>query len=92
MVGMLLMWLSLMGSRGASIYINITGNADDIVNSPVIAFLAYMAIIGGVLHVTAPGITNPNDWSKNKTALKIGIAASIPLAILILILQNYVQH
>lgn len=88
MVGMLLMWLSLLGSRGASIYINITGRSEEVTSSPVIAFLAYMAIIGGVLHVTAPGIVSTNDWAKNRRVLVAGVVSGAILGCLVLWLQH----
>lgn len=87
MVGMLLMWLSLIGFRGANLYIAITGKAAEVASSPVIAFLAYMAILGGVLHVTAPAVISQSDWKKNRKTLAIGVAAGLLLAIAVLVLQ-----
>jgi hypothetical protein len=90
--GMFLMWFSLLGSRGASLYINITGDSASVVNSPVVTFLAYMAIIGGVLHVSGPG-TVEQEWKYDRRGLMFGAIAGTLLAIAALFLQyHYLGH
>lgn len=88
MIGMLLMWLSLIGSRGANIYIGITGKADEVAASPVVAFLAYMAIMGGVLHLTAPALVSQSEWQRNRKVLTIGVVSGLVLALVVLLLQS----
>lgn len=88
--GMLLMWLSLLGSRFTSLYVSITGNVD-IVNSPVIAFLAYLAIIGGVLHISAPGIVD-KEWKYNRKTLRGAIAVGVIIAVIAIYAQTTLRN
>lgn len=79
MIGMLLMWLSLLGSRFTSLYIDITGDVS-VSQSPVVAFLAYMAVIGGALHITAPGFV-PNSKKSIKRNFALGALVGVVLTV-----------
>jgi uncharacterized membrane protein YecN with MAPEG domain len=84
--GMFLMWASLLGSRFANLYINITGDSASVVNSPVVTLLAYMAIIGGVLHISGPS-TYDQEWRRDRRSLILGSLAGVLLSIAALFLQ-----
>ena len=85
MIGMLLMWLSLLGSRFTSLYINITGDVS-VAQSPVVAFLAYMAVLGGALHITAPSFV-PNSKESIRRNFILGATVGVALTVLTLIAQ-----
>jgi hypothetical protein len=84
--GMALMWLSLLGSRLASLYISITNDANGVAQSPVVTFIAYIAILGGVLHISAPGMSK-SEWKYDKRTLGVGVGVGIIIAIIAFALQ-----
>lgn len=90
-VGMFLMWLSLLGSRMASLYINITGDSASVANSPVITFLAYMAIIGGVLHISGPAAID-HSWQIDQKSLCRGFIFGTVVAVIAVYVQYQYQH
>lgn len=86
-VGIILTWFSLIGSRALSVLINATGEATRIAASPIIGLLAYMAILGGVLHVTAPGMVE-NEWKYNKGLLACGLFVGFIVAGIAIFVQR----
>lgn len=54
-IGIGLIWLSMFLQRGWSSFNRLFGDIGTAANSPVVAFLVFMAIVGGSLFVTAPG-------------------------------------
>lgn len=54
-IGIILTWASLILSRSASTINRIVG-PEAVTNTHLVTLAAYLAILGGVLHVTAPGM------------------------------------
>lgn len=78
-MGIILTWVSLIINRTLSIYINATDNDVRAMLAPAIAFAAYVAILGGILHISAPGMVE-DHWKYNKGVLFLGIVFGVILA------------
>lgn len=76
-VGIGLLWTSTAIQRAWSFYFRYNGAPDSWIDSPVVTFVAYLAILGGALFVTAPGFPSEaaNEpivlWGKNRKLLLI---------------------
>lgn len=55
-IGIILTWFSLILSRSLNVLGKITGETVALASSPLVTLAAYLAIVGGVLHITAPGM------------------------------------
>lgn len=55
-IGIMLTWFSLIVSRSLNTAGRIGGDIATIANSQFVSVAAYLAIIGGILHITAPGM------------------------------------
>lgn len=86
-MGIILTWFSLILSRILSVYINATSPAMREVVTPLIAFVTYLAILGGILHITAPGMVE-EKWKYNKGLL----AVALVIGLLIAAVAVYVQR
>lgn len=72
-IGIILTWFSLILSRSVSVLIEATEESVRAQAAPVIAFAAYLAILGGILHITAPGMVE-TKMRYNKRLLFVGLA------------------
>jgi 4-amino-4-deoxy-L-arabinose transferase-like glycosyltransferase len=86
-IGIILTWFSLILSRGVSVAIQATDEQTRLAATPLIAFAAYIAILGGILHVTAPGMLE-GKWRYNKGILAIGLLVGAVIATVAIILQR----
>lgn len=86
-IGIILTWASLILSRSASAIGRITGNTEAIAQSPIIPVAAYLAILGAILHVTAPGMLD-DRLKYNKGLLAGAILAGAAFACLTIYLQR----
>ena len=70
-IGIGLVWLSMVAQRGWSMYNRFFGNINATANSPFTGFIVFVAILGGVLFVSAPGYNNslPRFAGKNREML-----------------------
>lgn len=87
-IGIILTWFSMIGGRIASVMITTTGEASRIAISPYIAAIAYLAIVGGILHVTAPGMVE-HEWRYNKRLLVVGLLVGLLIASGTIFLQTH---
>lgn len=55
-VGIILTWISLALSRLASVVGVIVDRPGSMVGSHIVGLAAYLAVLGGILHITAPGM------------------------------------
>lgn len=86
-IGIGVLWLSIAMSRIWSAYYSYKGSSIQLLNHPIIGYITFLAIIGGILFVTAPGYyldgeKRPNFGGKNlklvvSFAILGGILASI---------------
>jgi len=73
--GIALLWLSTAIQRAWSFYFRYQGAPPSLMDSWVVSFVAYLAIIGGALFVTAPGYpsstanTSIELWGANRKLL-----------------------
>lgn len=86
-IGIILTWFSLILSRGTSALIEATDEATRQHAAPVIAFAAYIAILGGILHVTAPGMVE-DKWKYNRGLLAFGLFVGFIIAAVTIIVQR----
>lgn len=54
-IGVGLVWASYIGSRFISIIYRLMGRSDELINNEFVGFCVVMAVVGGILHVAAPG-------------------------------------
>lgn len=86
-IGIILTWFSLILSRSVSALIEATDEATRLTAAPVIAFAAYLAILGGILHITAPGMVE-QKWKYNKRILAFGLFVGAIIATVTIIVQR----
>lgn len=86
-IGIMLTWVSLILSRSISTAVNAAGPELRTQAAPLIALAAYVAIIGGILHVTAPGMVE-NEWRYNKRLLATGVIVGLIVAAVTIAVQR----
>ncbi len=80
-LGIVFTWVSMIGTKIASLYVTTPASPIKAINVYILSALAYLAVLGGTLHVTAPGMIN-SEWKYNKKPLYLGIAVGIALSII----------
>lgn len=86
-IGIILTWCSLIVSRSLNTIGRVTGTMDTISSSQFVAFAAYLAIVGGILHVTAPGMVE-DKLRYNKGLLLLAVVIGSVVATVAVILQR----
>jgi hypothetical protein len=79
-IGVGLIWLALVSQRVLAMYNRFYGSAEGAANSPYTEFNIFLAIVGGVLFVSAPGYDNklPRFAGSNRELMIIlGITGGI---------------
>ena len=72
--GILLTWVSLFGAK-------LVGHVSQTYYPDISLFLSYLAIIGGVLHVTAAGMDGP-EWRYHRSLLLCGLLSGLALFVI----------
>ena len=86
--GITLVWIALASRVVANIYVvSYGGDASIVANSAVMAFSVYLAILGGILHVTAPHARNSEPVTLPRTAISLGLITGILTAVITLACQ-----
>lgn len=86
-IGIILTWLSLILSRSASTYSRILGDTSTMTGSHVVTLAAWLAIVGGILHVTAPGMLD-DKLRYNRGLLLLAALIGVGVAAVAIILQR----
>lgn len=86
-IGIILTWLSLIISRSVNAMGKVLGNTEVLATSPMVTLAAYLAILGGVLHVTAPGMLD-DRLRYNKSLLLFAGALGLTIALIMIYLQR----
>lgn len=75
-IGIFLSWTSLIISRSVNTYGKIFDKPGEAAGSGMVAVAAYLAILGGILHVTAPGMVDDKlKYNKGLLALAAMVGA-----------------
>lgn len=77
--GIIVTWVSLLVMRGISVIIHAQNKTAPLVNSPAVSIATYLAIIGGLLYITAPGMPQERLQGNGKS-LAFSFIISIILA------------
>lgn len=85
-VGIVCLMLSIVVSRIGNVAGRILGDFDRVANSPLIAVAVYLAIIGSLLLVTAPGMVE-GKWRYNRGLVIGAITAGLVMAVVVYFAQ-----
>lgn len=85
-MGMFIVWIAVTTMRAFSVFRRATEQTN-LVNSPVISAASWMAIIGGLLYISAPGMVGP-ELKHNKFFLCLVMVVGIMFAIVTFIFET----
>lgn len=86
-IGICLTWASLVISRSTNIFGQVTNTGGGLANSAPVAFATYLAILGAVLHITAPGMVE-SKLVYNRGILAFALAVGVVLSCLTILVQG----
>lgn len=79
-LGICLTWIAAIMMRLWAVAWRATGSPDWMLNSKVVGFFVYAAILGGVLHLTAPGAVDGRVPRRNWVTLGVAIGAALTVS------------
>ena len=86
-MGVVLSWLSTILNRLWSTIYRSTGQPSWMFESDVLGYFIWMAIIGGILHLAAPGAIDGKVPTKNWIRVGVAVSGGIGLAMVLLWLR-----
>lgn len=86
-MGIVLAWASLIIARLTSVFGQATDAAGPLSSSAPVALATYLAILGAILHITAPGMVD-SKLVYNRGILALGLAVGVVISCLTILVQG----
>lgn len=88
-VGISLIWVAMGLQRGFSVFFRSVGQPNWLSNSPWLALIIYIAVIGGILHIIAPSTSDDGALpTQERWTLGIAFAAALVVGVASIIMQS----
>lgn len=85
-LGIFFTWISLAGTKLANSVLHAPLDTTKLINVYLVSVLAYMAVLGGILHISAPGMSG-TEWKYHCKTLVFGIIAGT----LVSVISGYIR-